>query len=498
MKTQLLIFLFFLSSSSFAAVWNVGPSQTYTQPSQVKPLVQDGDTIYIDGGVYLNDATKWTKKNLKFIGLGPISNRSILRYSGDIPNGKGIFVFESAGICDNAYIENIVFDGAQVSDANGGNGAGIRFQANNLTIVNCKFLNCQNGILEGNNQVTTSNVTILNSEFENNGYQQPNNATYSGYEHNIYISAGTDTLLVKNNYFHHPRGQANSIKTRALRSFILYNLIDEGDTGYGSWEINIAQGGMNVIMGNIIIQGPIGANHGIVGYDAVTNPIEDFYFINNTVINKYVGNIKYFNIAPSSGINNFKIYNNIFASVTGANNTFCTGTTPIVLDSSNNRISTDYLSLGFINPIINDFNLSALAVSVIDQGTSAGATSTLYPLVPTEMYDSFDQPLLSRSIFGVSIDIGAYEYSSSSNTLEKEFNDFIRLFPNPSQHTLCIKFDRINTSKIQIYSQMGTLIKEIEPGQQMYQVSVSEFPKGMYFIGFINPNESVWKNFIVD
>src|SRR5205085_8634873 len=117
--------------------------------------------------------------------------------------------------CDNPYLENMVFDGAQVSDANGANGAGIRFQANNITVNNCKFMNCQNGILEGNASVNTSNVTIQNSEFQNNGYQLPNDPNYSGYEHNIYISASADTLLVKHCYFHHPRGQANSLKTRA-------------------------------------------------------------------------------------------------------------------------------------------------------------------------------------------------------------------------------------------------------------------------------------------
>ena len=182
-------------------------------------------------------------------------------------------------------------------------------------------MNCQNGILEGNNSVTTSNVIIHNSEFYNNGYQEQNNASYSGYEHNIYISASADTLEVMNCYFHHPRGQANSLKTRAQRSFILYNLIDEEASGYGSWELNIAQGGLNVIMGNVIIQGASSANHGIIGYDAAVNSLEDFYFVNNTVINQYAGNIKYFNIVPQTGINTYKIYNNIFASVQGANKT---------------------------------------------------------------------------------------------------------------------------------------------------------------------------------
>ena len=406
----LLLLSFIIISHCKATVWNVGATRTYTKPGQLRLLVNNGDTIYIDGGVYANDATKWINKNLKFIGLGTGANRTILRYTGVIPNGKGIFVFELPGASDNPYLENIVFDGAQVSDGDGANGAAIRFQANDLTVNNCKFINCQNGILEGNVSVTTSNVIIQNSEFENNGYQLQNDPTYSGYEHNIYIGASADTLLVENCYFHHPRGQANSLKTRAQRSFILYNLIDEEATGNGSWEINIAQGGLSIIIGNVIIQGPSGANHGIVGYDAATNALEDFYFVNNTVINKYAGNITYFNTLPVSGINTFKIYNNIFASVTSASNNMFGTNKPGVLDSSHNITAGNYLNIGFSDPATNDYSLLPSATAAIDNGIAAGVTNTSFYLTPVNMYRSFMFALLPRTILGSTIDIGAYEY----------------------------------------------------------------------------------------
>src|SRR4051812_36795849 len=95
------IFIHCLTSKIFSVTWLVGPAHTYTVPSQVKPLVSDGDTIFIEGGLYINDATKWTNNDLKIIGLGTGSNRTVLQYNGNIPNGKGIFVFESPGISDN-------------------------------------------------------------------------------------------------------------------------------------------------------------------------------------------------------------------------------------------------------------------------------------------------------------------------------------------------------------------------------------------------------------
>ncbi|HEY0047611.1 MAG TPA: T9SS type A sorting domain-containing protein [Flavobacterium sp.] len=492
MKLLLLLsgLLLITSYSSNATVWNVGATQTYTLPSQVRLLVQDGDTIYIDGGIYANDATKWTKKNLKFIGLGTGNNRTILKYTGNIPNGKGIFVFENNGISDNPYIENIVFDGAQVSDADGANGAGIRFQANNITIVNCKFVNCQNGILEGNNNVTTSNTIIEDSEFQNNGYQEQNNSSHSGYEHHIYIGASTDTLIVKNCYFHHPRGQANSIKTRAQRSYILYNFIDEGDSGYGSWEINIAQGGLNVIIGNVIIQGTSGANHGIIGYDAATNALEDFYFINNTVINKYVGNIKYFNISPASGINIFKIQNNIFASVSGATNTMYGGNIPVALNNSNNYISSNYLALGFTNPALNNYSLTAAATNVIDTGASPGFTNLSYPLTPLSMYQSYDSELMPRTTIGT-VDIGAYEYSGALATSENHLHPHIAVYPNPSDGTFKISIENallVDTYNLEIYNIDGRKVYSSTDMhfQQPNEVSLANNTKGIYFLRLYN------------
>jgi hypothetical protein len=446
MKYNILLFAIIILcyTNANATVWNIGASRIYTLPSQVKALVKDGDTIYIDGGIYANDATKWVNKNLKFIGLGASNNRTILRYTGDIPNGKGIFVFELPGTSDNPYLENIVFDGAQVSDANGGNGAGIRFQSNNITIKNCKFINCQNGILEGHGNVTTSNVIISNSEFQNNGYQLPNDATFSGYAHHIYISASADTLIVKNCYFHKPRGQANSLKTRAQRSYILYNLIDEEDIGYGSWELNIAQGGLNVIMGNVFIQGTSGANHGIISYDAASNPLEDFYFINNTVINKFVGNNRYFNVSPTTGINTFKIYNNIFASTNGAINTLFAGNIPSVIDTSKNLNAADYQGFGFTNPLVNDYSLTVTATNAINKGINSGTTNTGFSLTPTEMYKSFSVSLAPRIIFGGIIDIGAYEYSVNTRIDEKISESEVVIYPNPSNKdfTLIIPADK--------------------------------------------------------
>lgn len=501
-KTVLLLTAISLAvGNGHAANWNIGPSQTYTLPSQIRLLVQDGDTIYIEGGVYANDATKWIKKNLTFIGLGTGSNRTILRHSGNIPNGKGIFVFETPGTCDNASIDNIVFDGAMVSDADGGNGAGIRFQATNITVTNCLFTNCQNGILEGNGNVSSSNVIIENSEFFNNGYQLQDDPTHSGYEHHIYIGASADTLLVKNCWFRHPRGQANSIKTRAQRNYILYNLIDEEATGYGSWEINIAQGGLNVILGNIIIQGPASANRGVIGYDAATNPLQDFYFVNNTVINKNAGNINYFNTVPASGITTFKIVNNIFASVPGANNTLFSGNTPGALDTANNLNAVNYLLFGFADPSANDFSLTANAPQAIDQGTNAGITNTSYSLTPDNMYLSCSSALLPRVVSRGVIDIGAYEYSGSTSSEENRSPAIISVYPNPSNGRIQFDISGFNFARnvtLEIYTVHGEKIYHAVVLHPRSTHDLSDLAKGIYLLKIYDGQAVLTKKIILE
>ncbi len=499
----LLVATLFCMGKSNATIWHVGSTQTYTLPSQVKNLVQDGDTVYFDAGIYTNDATKWNNKNLKLIGLGTNLNRTVIQYTGDIPNGKGIFVFETPGTCDNAYLENIVFDGAQVSDVNGANGAAIRFQANNLTVNNCKFINCQNGILEGNASVTTSNVIIQNSEFQNNGYQLQNDPTFSGYDHNLYVGSSADTLIVTNCYFHHPRGQANSLKTRAQRSYILYNLIDEESTGYGGWELNIAQGGLNILMGNIIIQGPTGANHGIIGYDAAINALEDFYFVNNTVINQYAGDIKYFNTVPSTGINTFKVYNNIFASVSGASNTIFSANTPGVLDFAKNIISSNYLTLGFANPSTGDFSLTGTVTEAINKGTSAGTTAAAYSLTPISMCESYASLLLPRTIIGGVIDIGAYEYNGTTGIGENNSKSDVFIWPNPSDgkfHIVFANMEFAEDSKVEIFNVKGEEVYAIANSinDLSSEIDLSNFAKGIYFVKVFNGNEICNRRIIVE
>lgn len=479
------LFLAVIAFSQFnlnAVTWKVGSSQTYTTPSQIVNLVGNGDTIKIDAGTYLNDPVTWIKKDLVFIGLGTGSNRSVIKWKGgDIANGKGLWVFANPAVTSNITIDNIVFEGARVSDANGGNGAGIRYQTKDLAIRNCRFDSCQNGILEGGGY-TGSIISIINSEFFQNGYEVTGNTTFSGYEHNIYISAQTDSLLVKNCFFHNPRGEANSLKTRAQKAYILYNLIDE-ENGQGSWEINIAQGGLNVIMGNVIVQGPNSINHGIVSYDAATNTLENFYFINNTVINKYNGNFRYFNVTPTSGITKFKVYNNVFAKLLASVMTnFISGTLGSALDTLGNRVLNNYTTVGFVNPATSDYHITTAATSLINNCVAAGNASSGYALQPTSEYLSFSTSLGARVVFGGISDIGAYENTTGFGMNEaNDVKPTVMLYPNPSNGEFTIQLNgELKECKFIIYDILGKEIKVVDLTEAGTNLGY-DLEKGIYY-----------------
>jgi hypothetical protein len=230
------------------------------------------------------------------------------------------------------------------------------------------------------------------------------------------------------------------------------------------------------------------------------NQLEDFYFVNNTVINQYSGNIKYFNTVPATGINTFKIYNNIFASVTGANNTFISGNTPGALDTAANVFSTNYLSLGFTDPSVDDYSLTTAATSAIDLGVNAGITSTAFSLTPFNMYISSADTLLPRTISGGVIDIGAYEYSGNASVLENGFWSPIHVYPNPSDGNFQLSLDGINFTKGQyfkIYALNGETVYQSTVVNSNLKIDLGNCAKGIYLIKLYDGNKTIAKSIVL-
>ncbi|MFT3703488.1 MAG: hypothetical protein QM802_14020 [Agriterribacter sp.] len=369
----------------FALKWKVGPGELYTLPSQVAGLVNDGDTVEIEAAEYLGDVCVWPKNNLVLIGVNGMPH---LRANGNYAAGKGIWVFDG----NNITADNIEFSEASVPDQNG---AGIRLDGVGINVMNCYFHNNENGILTNNNG---GKIVVEHCEFGYNGDGQ-------GYAHNIYIGH-VDTALIRFSYFHHAN-VGHEFKSRARVNYILYNRFSDEATGTASRNIDLPNGGLAYIIGNIIEQGPQTENSNMVGYglEGLTNATpHELYIINNTLVNDRNGGSF---LQADDGTQLIKVYNNIFA---GNGTVLIFGGQNTIIDSATNIVQPDKSLMGFANANAYDYHLTASSPAV-DAGTQSGVGYNNFSLVPAYEYQH-PTGSATRTNIGV-IDIGAYELSQS-------------------------------------------------------------------------------------
>jgi hypothetical protein len=267
------------------------------------------------------------------------------------------------------------------------NDAGIRSQGDNLTVRHCYFHDNENGIL-GGGATSNSNVLVEYCEFGYNGYGD-------GQTHNMYISnVGKFTLCYSNS--HHAK-IGHLVKSRAMNNYILYNSLMDYANGTASYEIDLPNGGLSYVIGNVIQQGPSTDNSGIVSYGAegLSNPVNELYLSGNTIVNdRFTCTF----VSTSAG-STANLVNNIFAGP-GA-----------VLDGpgtqATNLVTTT--DPGFVDWSNYDFRLTSSAINAINQGSDPGVEHG-YSLTPIYQYVP-NANKEHRPVNGA-LDIGAYEYSS--------------------------------------------------------------------------------------
>jgi len=352
-------------------VIRVGPGRQFTDPSRVAGLAS-GDVVEIDAGVYSGPAMTWSTSNLTLRGVG---GRAHLVAPATISNGKAIWV--TAGT--NIAVENIEFSGAAVPDKNG---AGIRAEGQNLAICGSYFHDNENGILGGG-----GNVLIEYSEFARNGGCEPG----FGCSHNMYIDTARFTL--RYSYSHHAR-IGHLVKSRSRENYILYNrIMDEAD-GTSSYVIDLPNGGLSYVIGNLLQQGPNTDNPTILiyGEEGATNPSQTLYVVNNTFVNdKGSGTF-----VELSGGTTATLQNNLFV---GSGTVVSGGT---VTQVTNRPTSTP----NFVDRTTLDYRPTTTTPG-IDQGTAPGLGGT-FDLTPLFQYvhPTNRETRPTRN----AIDIGAYEF----------------------------------------------------------------------------------------
>ncbi len=379
--TCLFFFLLFNINLTSAATWEVGPTRTYTAPSQVAGLVSNGDTVAIDAGTYSGDVASWYADNLVLIGIG---GKAHLQANGNNAQGKAIWVISGS----NNQVINIEFSGATVPD---NNGAGIRQQGTNLTISHCYFHDNENGILAASDPNST--ILVEYSEFANNGYGQ-------GFTHNIYIN-NVASFILQHCYMHHAK-VGHNVKSRANQNIIRYNRIMDENTGYSSMLLDLSNGGESLVIGNLFHQGANAINNNCLTYgvEGLTNPNNELYVVNNTFVNNRA--TCDFVVVQPGGI--ATLTNNVFAGVGN------------VVDGTATQINNvnvlDPTTLHFIDLTNFDYNLTGNSTSLINMGAAPGNTNSGLSLHPDNIY-LHPQETAPRPTEGP-IDVGAYEYVSDT------------------------------------------------------------------------------------
>ncbi len=258
-----------IGSPAMARTLLVGADKEYKEPSQAAAAARDGDTVIIAPGEYF-DCAVWKANKLVIEGAGQKPEDTVI--TDKTCAGKGLFLTDGQDIT----VRNLTLTRARVAD---GNGAGIRMQANNLTVERVRFVNNQNGILSNNNVAGT--LLIRDSAFIANGGCEGSCA------HGIYASA-LDLLRVENSLFSETK-RAHHIKSRARRTEVVGTTIQDGPNGTASYLLEIPNGGDVLVRGNTFVKGPRAENHScaiMIGSEGVTQRTREILIEDNTFRNE--------------------------------------------------------------------------------------------------------------------------------------------------------------------------------------------------------------------
>ena len=238
-RRSCLVFVAILTTGTWAhaATLTVGPGQTYAAPSAAAKAARPGDTVKIEPGTY-RDCAVWRANRLTIEGTGPG-----VVLADKICQGKAIFVVHA----NDVTVRRLTFRGARSVD---GNGAGIRAEGVNLTLDDLKFIDNEDGVLAGSKH--DSAIVVRNSEFVHNG------ACIKACAHGIYVGHIKLLQIVNSHFFDNQVG--HHIKSRAARTVLTDNHIEDGPNGTASYEVDIPNGGTLIMTGNVIEKGPRNQN----------------------------------------------------------------------------------------------------------------------------------------------------------------------------------------------------------------------------------------------
>ena len=247
-------------------VLTLGPGAEFTDLAAAVAAAQDGDRIDVLPGTYRGQVAVISRR-LHLRGLGP---GAVFEAAGRLAADMGILVVRG-----DVTVENLGFTGARRAH---GNGAGIRFEHGRLEVQRCTFTDNEMGLLGSDHP--DAELRVIDSAFG----AAPR---HRGLLHHLLYASTMARLEVRGCRFE-GGWRGHLIKSRARTNDIRYNLLRDGPSGEASYELELAEGGQNLVVGNIIVQAPGTQNRSIVaiGYDAKPGREHSLVFAYNTLVNQ--------------------------------------------------------------------------------------------------------------------------------------------------------------------------------------------------------------------
>lgn len=237
-----------LASSPAAAqsTWLVGPEGSALTLEDALQRAQDGDTLELLPGDYKGGLVL---ENRRLTLQGVPGKAPLVKGDGKPSAGKALWTIRGGQVT----LRNLEFRGARGAD---GSGAGVRQEGGELVVDRCLFYDNEHGL-------ATSNDDKAELKIEASAFGLAPKVV-GGLHHLLNVGRIAKVTITGSRFQQGFEGHL--IKTRARENLIAYNFIHDGQRGGASYEIDIANGGLATIVGNVIGQGADSQNPVMVAY----------------------------------------------------------------------------------------------------------------------------------------------------------------------------------------------------------------------------------------
>jgi hypothetical protein len=255
-----------------ARVWQVGPDHRL---QDAVARARAGDIIELSPGAHHAQTAVITQQQLTLrvaAGAGGRpAGRAVLHADGAHAEGKAQLVIRGGDI----RVQGLEFRGTRVPD---GNGAGIRFERGQLSLVDCGFFDNEMGLLAANRP--DASLAIERCDFGLAPHHQ-------GLLHHLLYVGSMHRLSVRGCRFS-GGWRGHLLKSRARRNHILCNQLIDGAAGEASYELDLPNGGLAWVVGNQFGQGVQPQNDALIAFGAEAHAHADsaLFVAHNSFVNE--------------------------------------------------------------------------------------------------------------------------------------------------------------------------------------------------------------------